>query len=77
MSDYTSEDWGGMTIQEKELRKEVERLRARVERLEHGVRQAIDWFERPEPWIDGEKYPLWQDAADHLRKFSLEEVSDE
>ena len=59
---------------------EIERLRAelaekdkRIAELEAAVRQAIVWFERPEPFEDGETYPLWQDAADYLRKHGLKE----
>ena len=48
MSDYTSEDWGGMTIQEKELRKEVEHLTAEVERLERALNGAVKKLTRLE-----------------------------
>ena len=63
------------------LRAELAEKDKRIAELEAAVRQAIVWFERPEPFEDGETYPLWQDAADYLRKHGLKEenwkVSDE
>jgi hypothetical protein len=49
----------------------ITELRSEVERLTGGIKQAIEGFERPGIWVDGNAYPVWEDAADHLREFYL------